>query len=202
MHRIARFVLTALALTATPLAHAGEAFVNGQAGRISLDGGTPGKDSSHLLEVNGGYRWGIGPFKAGLEGGIGRIGETDGHRDVAGTRHAYNARSSHFTIGANARIKPPLMPVQFIGRAGYVALRSRIEQDIGGSPANASTHTHGGTYIGAGIGTTLLPLLDVTLMVNQYQLRQVEHDAGAGGYRLSGDKRDATSVALAVEYRF
>ena len=60
----------------------------------------------------------------------------------------------------------------------------------------------GGNYVGVGVGTTVLPLLDVGLMVNQYRYSQVQYDAVSDEYRLSRDKRNARSVTVTVEYRF
>ena len=60
----------------------------------------------------------------------------------------------------------------------------------------------GGNYVGVGVGTTILPLLDVGLMVNQYHYSQVEYDAVEDEYELSDDSSSARSLTLTVEYRF
>ncbi|MDO5506375.1 MAG: outer membrane beta-barrel protein, partial [Pseudoxanthomonas suwonensis] len=165
MRHIALTAALATGLLASPLATSGEAFVNGQLGRIALDSKTLDKDSSNLLQLGGGYRWGIGPVKAGVEAGFGRIGEVSGGNDADGDSRAFDLGANHYSIGANARIKPPLLPVQFIARAGYIGMRNTLEQTVT-APATGNTtratdkHTSGGTYLGAGIGTTLLPLLD------------------------------------------
>lgn len=178
-------------------ARAGELFVNGEVGRFSTDAG-----NASLQQLGGGYRWGPGPFKAGLEAGIGRIGETDGqYRD--GTRiHAFTTHSRHFTVGANARIKPPLLPVQFIARAGYIAMRHSLDQQSTTGTPQHDSRNRGGSYVGAGIGTTILPLLDVSLMYTRYQHAQVHYDDAAERFRISDDKRSAESIGLTVEYRF
>ena len=58
------------------------------------------------------------------------------------------------------------------------------------------------SYVGVGVGSTILPLLDVGLMVNQYRYSQVQYNPVNDEYELSDDKRDARSVSLTVEYRF
>ncbi|MGY0504455.1 outer membrane beta-barrel protein [Luteimonas sp. e5] len=201
------FITTALfaaCLISAPRVHAGETFVNAGIGHITQDNEALDKDSSTLLQLGGGHRWGIGPFKAGIEAGIGRIGETRGHRDEATSGPAFTASADHLSIGANARIKPPLLPVQFIARAGYIGVRHRLEQ--GGVDADSawvrSSHRSGGDYLGAGIGTTVLPLLDVSLMVNRYRIGHIARDDTSGRYRISSDKRSAHSVDLVAEYRF
>lgn len=193
--------LLSMGLLAMPAATAGEAFINGQLGRISLDNDALDADSSTLQAVGAGYRWGIGPVKAGLEAGLGRIGETRGHHGSGADAQDVTLRSRHYSIGANARIKPPLLPVQFIGRAGYLGMRNTLETRAVGATATTSGNS-GGTYAGVGIGTTVLPLLDVTLMLTRYRYAQLEHDGATGRHRLSDDKRDARSLGLSVEYRF
>lgn len=198
----------ATALLAAPQAHAldREPFINAQIGRIALHDAALDNSNSNFLQLGGGYRWGIAPFKAGIEASYARVGEVDGQRNANGSAQAVAYSADQYSIGANARIKPPLLPVQFIGRAGYMGMRGNLEQTAG-APGSAmandsSRHSSGGTYAGVGIGTTALPLVDVSLMYNQYNHAQVEYDGIAGRYRMSGDKRNSRSLSLAVEYRF
>ena len=152
--------------------------------------------------------------QVGLEAGLGKLDDqedrtrsdyTSGYVD-----HAYTLSSRYAFIGANARIKPPLLPVYFIGRAGYLSLERELDETsidhyLDTSPVaghRAFEETDGGTYYGVGVGTTILPLLDVGLMYNEYRYSQVQHDPVSGEYHLSDDKRDARSVSLTVEYRF
>ncbi|MFC5595018.1 hypothetical protein [Lysobacter niastensis] len=103
-----------------------------------------------------------------------------------------------------------MLPVYFIGRAGYLALERKLDETYVDHPLNTSPvtghsafeETDGGTYYGVGVGTTILPLLDIGLMVNQYHYSQVQYDPSNGDYQLSDDNRDARSVTLSVEYRF
>lgn len=205
--------LFAACLAAAPAASAGDFFVNAQLGRVDLDSAFD-DDQSSLAQAGAGYRWGIGTAQAGLEAGLGEFGELDdrtrsdytgGHVD-----HAYTLSSRYAFIGANARIKPPLLPLYFIGRAGILGLERKLDQTSVDQYLDASPVTErrtfeqndGGTYYGVGVGTTILPLLDVGLMVNQYRYSQVRYDPASDEFRLSDDKRDASSVSLSVEYRF
>lgn len=209
----ARAVLFAACLAAAPAAFAGDFFINGQGGLVESDGGFDDERSS-LLQGSVGYRWGIGYAQAGLEAGVGRFGDTDARTRLEYTGgtidRAYTLSSRYGFMGANARVKPPLLPVYFIGRAGVLGVQreldeTSIDRAVGGAPVTAQRafeETDGGTYAGLGIGTTILPLLDVGLMFNRYRTAQVEYDPVGDEYRLSDDKRNARSVSLTVEYRF
>jgi len=213
MRKFGCAALFAACLAAAPVASAGDFFINGQLGRVELDSGNS-DEQTNLLQAGAGYRWGIGMAQIGLETGLGKLDDledqsrsdyTGGHVD-----HAYTLSSRYAFIGANARIKPPVLPVYFIGRAGYVGLERKLEDTyvdhyLDTSPVTghrASKETDGGTYYGVGVGTTILPLLDVGLMYNQYRYSQVQYDPVGDEYQLSDDKRDARSVSLTVEYRF
>jgi hypothetical protein len=213
MRKSASAVLIAC-LVAAPSAFAGDFFINAQGGAIELDSGFDDDERSTLLQASGGYRWGIGYAQVGLEAGIGRFGDIDAQTrlDYTGGTidRAYTLSSRYGFAGLNARVKPPLLPVFFIGRAGVLGVQRELEEiAIDRSAAappvtayRAFDETDGGTYAGIGVGTTILPLLDVGLMVNQYRTSQVQYDPIGGEYRLSDDKRDARSVSLTVEYRF
>lgn len=213
MRQLVRAALFAACLVATPAAFAGDLFVNGQLGRVDTDN-AGFDDEAGFAQGSIGYRWGIGYAAAGLEAGVGRFGDQDGalRSDYTGgvIDHAYRLSSRYAFIGANARIKPPALPVYFIGRAGVMALERKLDDTavdtpVGGPPVTGHRtfkETDGGTYYGAGIGTTLLPLLDVGLVYTRHRTAQVAYDPVADEYRLSGDKRDANSLSLAVEYRF
>ncbi|HEV8693747.1 MAG TPA: outer membrane beta-barrel protein [Lysobacter sp.] len=204
----------AACLAAAPAASAGDFFINGQLGRIELDSSGFDDEQSNLLQAGAGYRWGIGMAQVGLETGLGKLDnlEDQSRNDYTGgyVDHAYTLSSRYAFIGANARIKPPLVPVYFIGRAGYLGLERKLDETsidhyLDTSPVTehrAFKETDGGTYVGVGVGTTILPLLDVGLMYNQYRYSQVQYDPVSDEYRLSDDKRDAHSVSLSVEYRF
>jgi opacity protein-like surface antigen len=206
--------LFAAAIAAAPAASAGEFFINGQLGQIQLDDSDFDDGQSNLLQAGGGYRWGLGMAEVGLEVAAGKLDEQEdrSRSDYAGgyIDRSYALSSRYATLGANARIKPPLMPVYFIGRAGYLGLERKLDETaidhyLDTAPVTqhrALEETDGGTYLGVGIGTTLLPLLDVGLMYNQYRYSQVEYDPIGDEYHLSDDKRDARSVSLSVEYRF
>lgn len=205
--------LFAACLAIAPAASAGDFFINGQAGRIELDSGFE-DDQSSLAQGSVGYRWGIGYAQVGLEAGVGRIGEVEGQArfDYTGGTidRAYTLSSRYGLVGVNARIKPPLLPVFFTGRAGVMGMQRELDEtsiDRAGGAAPVTAYrafdeTDGGTYAGVGVGTTILPLLDVGLMYNQYRYSQVQYDPVDDEYRLSDDKRDARSVSLTVEYRF
>lgn len=212
--RIALPAVLLAACLASPAAMAGDFFANGQLGRMDLDSDGFDGDGTSLVQGSVGYRWGIGMAQVGLEAGVGKLGELeDGTRQaVAGgsieTRYSLDSRFAF--AGLNARIKPPLAPVYAIGRAGYVGFRHDFDATAvttlpDASPAtthrNASSND-GGTYLGIGVGTTLLPLLDVGLVWTQYRVAQVRYDAASDEYELSDDKRDARSLSLTVEYRF
>lgn len=213
MRKSAYAALIAACLAAAPTASAGDFFINGQLGQIELDSGFD-DDTSSLVQASAGYRWGIGIAQIGLEGGLGRLGELDdstrsdyidGYVD-----RSYTLSSRYAFIGANARIKPPVLPVYFIGRAGYLGLKRELDETavdhyLDTAPVTERRQfdeSEGGTYVGVGVGTTILPLLDIGLMVNQYRYSQVQYDPASDDYRLSDDKRDARSVSLTVEYRF
>jgi hypothetical protein len=214
MHKLVPAAVVAALLAATPLAHAGDFFVNGQAGRIDMDGDDFDGDESSLQQASAGYRWGIGMAQVGIEGGLGRLGEREDSTQSTspgGTiDNNYQLASRYGFVGLNARIKPPAIPLYAIGRAGYIGMRHELESTsidspVGGPPVTQRStfdRTDGGTYVGVGVGTTILPMLDVGLMVNQYNVAQVEYDTVEDEYRLSGDKRDARSVSLMLEYRF
>ena len=213
MRKFGCAALFAACLAAAPAASAGDFFVNGQLGRIELDSGFD-DDQSTLVQAGAGYRWGIGTIQAGLEAGLGELGDLDDQTRSVYTGgyvdHAYTLSSRYAFIGANARIKPPLLPVYFIGRAGFLGLERKldetsIDQYLDTSPVTERRtfkQNDGGTYLGVGVGTTILPLLDVGLMYNQYRYSQVQYDPASDEYHLSDDKRDARSVNLSVEYRF
>ena len=201
-------------MLAAPAAFAGDFFVNGQVGGIELDGDDFDGDSTSLVQGSAGYRWGIGMAQVGVEGGVGKLGELEDrtlHDYTGGSiEHAYTLDSRYAFAGLNARIKPPVLPVYFIGRAGYIGFEHDLDVTSTDSPLDASAVTDrrnfsrsdGGHYVGVGVGTTILPLLDVGLMVNQYDYAQVEYDAVDDEYALSDDKRSARSLSLTVEYRF
>lgn len=203
-----------IACLAAPSAFAGDFFINAQGGAIELESGFGDDDRSTLLQAGGGYRWGIGYAQVGLEAGVGRFGDVDTQTRLdytGGTlERTYTLSSRYGFAGVNARIKPPLLPVFFIGRAGVLGVQRELDETAidraGAAPPvavyRAFDETDGGTYAGLGVGTTILPLLDVGLMVNQYRTSQVQYDPIGGEYRLSDDKRDARSVSLSVEYRF
>lgn len=214
MRKLASAALFAALFATAPTAFAGDFFINGQMGRMELDADGFDDDESSLMQASAGYRWGIGMAQVGLEAGVGKLGEledqsrfdyTGGHID-----HSYTLNSRYAFVGLNARIKPPVVPVYAIGRAGYVGFRHELDATSVDQPLNTAPVTDrrafddhdGGTYVGVGVGTTILPLLDVGLMVNQYRYSQVRYDAVNDEYTLSGDKRDARSVSLTVEYRF
>lgn len=214
MHKFGCAALFAACLAAAPAASAGDFFINGQLGRIELDSGGFDDEQTNLVQAGAGYRWGIGMAQVGLEAGLGKLDDledrsrsdyTGGHVD-----HAYTLSSRYAFIGANARIKPPLLPVYLIGRAGYLGLERQLDETAVDHPLDTSPvtghrsfeETDGGTYYGVGIGTTILPLLDVGLMYNHYRYSQVRYDAVSDEYHLSDDKRDARSVSLSVEYRY
>lgn len=206
--------LFAACLAAAPAASAGDFFINGQVGRIELDSGGFDDEKSNLLQAGAGYRWGIGTAQVGLETGIGKLEdlEDQSRSDYSGgyVDHAYTLSSRYAFIGANARIKPPLLPVYFIGRAGYLGLERELDETSVDHAVNTAPITDrrqfkendGGTYVGVGVGTTILPLLDIGLMYNQYCYSQVRYNPVSDEYQLSDDKRDARSVSLSVEYRF
>lgn len=213
MRNLGYAALLAAGLAAAPAASAGDFFINGQVGRIELDSGFD-DDQSNLVQAGAGYRWGIGMAQVGVEAGVGKLDDLDDQTrsDYSGgfVDRAYTLSSRYASIGANARIKPPLLPVYFIGRAGYLGLERTLDETSVDTPLDASPvtersqfkQTDGGTYLGVGVGTTILPLLDVGLMFNQYRYSQVQYDPVGDEYRLSNDKRDARSVSLTVEYRF
>ena len=206
--------LFAACLAAAPAASAGDFFINGQLGQIELDSSGFDDEQTNFVQAGAGYRWGIGMAQVGLETGLGKLDDLEdrSRSDYTGgyVDHAYTLSSRYAFIGANARIKPPVLPVYFIGRAGYVGLERKLEETyvdhyLDTSPVTghrASKETDGGTYYGVGVGTTILPLLDVGLMFNQYRYSQAVYDPVGDEYHLSDDKRDARSVSLSVEYRF
>lgn len=205
--------LFAACLIATSVASAGDFFVNGQAGRIELDSGF-GSAKTNLVQASAGYRWGIGMAQLGLEAGFGKPGDQRGQArtDFAGghVAHDYTLSSRYGFLGANARIKPPLMPVYFIGRAGFLGLQRTLDEtatfhSLASAPVTERREFKehdGGTYVGAGVGTTILPLLDIGLMLGQYRHAPIEYDPSDDEFRLSDRKRDTRSVSLSVEYRF
>lgn len=213
MRKFGCAALFAACLAAAPAASAGDFFLNGQLGQIELDSGFD-DDKSSLAQASAGYRWGIGYAQLGVEAGLGKIGELDdqSRSDYTGgfIDRSYTLSSRYGFVGANARIKPPVLPVYVIGRAGYIGLERQLDETAVDHPLNTAPVTQrrefeqndGGTYVGVGVGTTILPLLDVSLMLNQYRYSQVQYDAVNDEYRLSDDKRDARSVSLSVEYRF
>jgi opacity protein-like surface antigen len=210
MRKLGCAALFAACLAAAPAASAGDFFINGQLGRIDLDSSDFDDDKSNLLQAGAGYRWGIGMAQVGLETGLGKLDDQDGTRaDTNGfADHVYTLSSRYAFIGANARVKPPLLPVYVIGRAGYLGLEQKLDDTsidrylAAPTGHRAFKETDGGTYVGVGVGTTILPLLDVGLMYNQFRYSQVQYDPISDEYELSDDKRDARSVSLTVEYRF
>lgn len=214
MRKFGCAALFAACLAAAPAASAGDFFINGQLGRIELDSSGFDDEQINLVQAGAGYRWGIGMAQVGLETGLGKLDDQEDRtrNDYTGgyVDHAYTLSSRYAFIGANARIKPPLVPVYLIGRAGYLGLERKLDETsidhyLDTSPVTehrAFKETDGGTYYGVGVGTTILPLLDVGLMYNQYRYSQVQYDPASDEYHLSDDKHDAHSVSLSVEYRF
>lgn len=214
MRKFGCAALFAACLAAAPAASAGDFFINGQLGRIELDSSGVDDEQINLVQAGAGYRWGIGMAQVGLETGLGKLDDQEDRTrtDYTGgyVDHAYTLSSRYAFIGANARIKPPLVPVYLIGRAGYLGLERKLDETsidhyLDTSPVTehrAFKETDGGTYYGVGVGTTILPLLDVGLMYNQYRYSQVQYDPASDEYHLSDDKHDAHSVSLSVEYRF
>lgn len=213
MRKLGCAALFAACIAAAPAASAGDFFINGQVGLIELDSGFE-DDQTNLAQGSVGYRWGIRYAQVGLEAGVGQLGELEGQArfDYTGgtVDRAYTLDSRYGFIGANARIKPPVLPVFFIGRAGVLALERELDETsvdraVNTAPVTqhrAFSETDGGTYVGVGVGTTILPLLDIGLMYNQYRYSQVQYDPVGDEYELSDDKRDARSVSLTLEYRF
>lgn len=213
MRKSACAALFAACIAAAPAASAGDFFINGQLGRIELDSAFD-DDRSSLVQGSLGYRWGIRYAQVGLEAGVGKLGDVEGDTrfDYTGGSidRAYTLSSRYGFIGLNARIKPPVAPVYFIGRAGILGMQreldeTAIDRAVNTAPVtrhSAFEETDGGTYAGVGVGTTILPLLDIGLMYNQYRYSQVQYDPIGDEYRLSDDKRDARSLSLTVEYRF
>lgn len=214
MRKLGYAALFAACFATAPSAFAGDFFISGQAGRMDLDGDNFDGDQSSLVQASVGYRWGIGYAQVGLEGGLGKLGELndDTRYDYTGgyVDNSYTLNSRYAFVGLNARVKPPLVPVYAIGRAGYIGFKRELEATSVNNAVNATPVTEhrafedndGGTYVGVGVGTTLMPLLDVGLMVNQYRYSQVQYDPVNDEYELSDNKRDARSVSLTVEYRF
>lgn len=214
MRKFGCAALFAACLAAAPTASAGDFFINGQLGWIQLDTNDFIDDQTDLVQAGVGYRWGIGMAQVGLEAGLGKLddqGDSLRSNYIGGyVDHDYTLSSRYGFIGANARVKPPLLPVYFIGRAGYLALEQDLEETaidyyldmVPVTEYRSFEDSDGATYYGVGVGTSILPLLDVALMYNQYRFSQVEYDLAAGEYRLSGDERDARSVSLSLEYRF
>ena len=202
----------AACFAAAPAASAGDFFINGQLGQIELD--SSDDEQTDFVQAGVGYRWGIGMAQVGLETCLGKLDDLEGQSrsDYAGgyVDHAYTLSSRYAFIGANARIKPPLLPMYFIGRAGYLGLERELDETFVDHPQDAAPvtghrsfkETDGGTYYGVGVGTTILPLLDVGLMFNEYRYSQAVYDPIGDEYHLSDDKRDARSVSVSVEYRF
>lgn len=214
MRKFGCAALFAACLAAAPAASAGDFFINGQLGLIELDSGGFDDEQTNLVQAGAGYRWGMGMAQVGLEAGLGKLDDLEdrSRSDYTGgyVDHAYTLSSRYAVIGVNARIKPPLLPVFFIGRAGYLGLERKLDETyvdhyLDTSPVTghrAFEENDGGTYYGVGVGTSILPLLDVGLMYNQYRYSQVQYDPVGDEYHLSDDKRDARSVTLSVEYRF
>ena len=214
MRKFGCAALFAASFIAAPAASAGDFFITGQWGQIQLEGSDFDDDQNTLMQAGGCYRWGLGMAQVGLELGLGKLDEQDDHTrtDYPGgfIDRSVTLSSRYATIGANARIKPPAIPVYFVGRAGYLGLERKldetaIDQYLDTAPVTqhrSFEETDGGTYLGVGVGTTLLPLLDVGLMYNQYRYSQVEYDPLNDEYELSEEMRNARSVSLSVEYRF
>ncbi|KGM55795.1 hypothetical protein N800_11800 [Lysobacter daejeonensis GH1-9] len=214
MRKLGCTALFAACFAIVPSAFAGDFFINGQVGRMDLEGDNFDGDQSSLMQASVGYRWGIGYAQAGLEGGLGKLGELhdDTRYDYTGgyVDNSYTLNSRYAFVGLNARIKPPLVPVYAIGRAGYIGFKRELEATSVNNAIDTTPVTEhrafedndGGTYVGVGVGTTIMPLLDVGLMVNQYRYSQVQYNPVNDEYELSDDKRDARSVSLTVEYRF
>lgn len=214
MRKLAYATLFAACFAAVPSAFAGDFFVNGQLGRMDLNSDGFEDDKSSLAQASVGYRWGIGYAQVGLEGGLGKLGELDGEEryDYTGgyVDNSYTLNSRYAFVGLNARIKPPVLPVYAVGRAGYVGFKREFDATTVDNPTGfpSVTERHafddndGGTYVGVGVGTTLMPLLDVGLMLNQYRYSQVQYDPAYDEYYLSDNKHNARSVSLTLEYRF
>lgn len=210
----AALLAACLAATFAPAALAGDFFVNGQIGQVDLDGDGFDGDGTSMAQGSVGYRWGIGMAQVGIEAGLGKLGELEDrtlHEYTGGElEHRYTLDSRFAFAGVNARIKPPMLPVYAIARAGYAGFRhelgaTSIDRYLDTSPVtdrSTFSRNDGGTYVGLGVGTTLLPLLDVGLVVTQYRYAQVRYDAVDDEYELSDDTRSARSVNLSVEYRF
>lgn len=208
-------LLTAcLAAACAPAAVAGDFFVNGQLGEVDLESDGFDGDGTSIAQGSLGYRWGIGMAQVGFEAGLGKLGEQEDRSVHAYTggevEHTYTLDSRFAFVGLNARVKPPLLPVYAIGRAGYAGFRhelgaTSIDRYLDTTPLTGRSNfsrNDGGSYVGLGVGTTLLPLLDVGLVVTQYRYSQVRYDAVDDEYELSDDTRSARSVNLSVEYRF
>jgi hypothetical protein len=214
MRNLGCAALFAACLAAAPTASAGNFFINGQLGQIELDSSGFDDEQTDFVQAGAGYRWGIGMAQVGLEAGLGKLDdlEDSSRSDYTGgyVDHAYTLSSRYAFIGANARIKPPVLPIYVVGRVGYLGLERDLDETyvdhyLDTAPVtghHSFEETDGGTYYGIGVGTTILPLLDVGLMYNQYRYSQVRYDPVGGEYQLSDDERDARSVSLTVEYRF
>lgn len=214
MRKLGCAALFAASLAAAPAAFAGDFFINGQLGQIDLDSNDFDDEKSNLRQASVGYRWGLGIAQLGLEAGAGKLDDLEDQTrtDYTGgyVDHDYTLSSHYAFIGANARVKPPMVPFYLIGRAGYLGMERKLEETsvdhyLDTSPVTehrAFKESDGGTYMGVGIGTSILPLLDVGLMYNQYRYSQVQYHPVEDEYQLSDDKRDARSVTLSVEYRF
>lgn len=210
----AALLAACLAAASAPAARAGDFFVNGQFGQMDLDSDGFDGDGTSAVQGSVGYRWGLGMAQVGIEAGVGKLGELEDRTVHAYTggeiEHRYTLDSRFAFAGLNARIKPPLLPVYAIGRVGYAGFRhelgsTSIDRYLDSSPLTdhrTFSRNDGGSYVGVGVGTTLLPLLDVGVMVTQYRYSQLRYHAVADEYELSDDTRRARSVNLSVEYRF
>ena len=204
----------AACIAAAPTASASDFFVNGQVGQIELDSNGFDEERSNYSQGSIGYRWGLGMAAIGLEAGIGKLDDQDNRSRTVYTDgfvdHDYTLSSRNAFIGASARVKPPMVPFYLMGRAGYLGMERKLHHTatdhyLDTAPVterNTFKENDGGTYAGVGIGTTILPLLDIGLMYNQYRYAQLQYDPANDEYRLSDYKRDARSVTFSVEYRF
>jgi hypothetical protein len=211
LQRMAALAIATL-LLAAPAARAGDFFIDGQAGHARLSDTGYDDDRTDAVQIGGGYRWGVGPAGIGIEVGGGRLGDLQD--DYAGTyaygtyTERYRLKTRYGFVGANARIKPPLVPVYFIGRLGYMGYASESEYRYAGNDVDYGVSTYdesdddsgGGVYYGVGVGTTILPLLDVGLMYGGYSYSSIHWDGDE--YVRDGDVRHARTLTLGVEYRF
>ena len=149
MRKLGCAALFAACFAAAPAASAGDFFVNGQLGRFELDSGGFDDEQARFVQAGAGYRWGIGMAQVGLETGAGKLDDQEDRTrtDYAGgyVDHAYTLSSRYAFVGANARIKPPVLPVYFIGRAGYLGLERKLDETERSMASSGSKGSGGST---------------------------------------------------------